>query len=78
MKMTAKVVPHSSIVGSSVTIHADNGLMVCQLALLQVTPPSFKFTPELWKEASQHLAHFVADAINASPELELAKEEAGR
>lgn len=70
MKMTAKVVPYSSVVGSSVTIHADNNLMVCQLGLLSVIPPSFKFTPELHKEASQRIAQWVADALNNAAPFE--------
>lgn len=70
MKMTAKVVPYSSVVGSSVTIHADNNMTVCQLSLLNVIPPSFKFTPELHKEASIRIAQWVADALNNAPPFE--------
>lgn len=70
MKMTAKVVPYSSVVGSSVTLHADNNMTVCQLSLLNVIPPSFKFTPELHREASVRIAEWVAAALNNAPELE--------
>ena len=70
MKMTAKIVPYSSVVGSSVTIHADNNMTVCQLSLLSVIPPNFTFTPELHKEASTRLAQWVADALNNAPEFQ--------
>lgn len=70
MKMTAKLVPYSSVVGSSVTVHADNNLTVCQLGLLNVIPPSFNFTPELHREASEKLARWIADSLNAAPPFE--------
>lgn len=70
MKMTAKVVPYSSVVGSSITLHADNNLTVCQLSLLNVIPPSFKFTPELHRDASTRIAQWVADALNNAPEFQ--------
>lgn len=76
MKMTAKIVPYSSVVGSSITVHADNNLTVCQLSLLNVIPPSFKFTPALHREASERIAQWVAAAINAAPEFEPVKLEA--
>lgn len=34
MKLTAKKVPFSSIVGQSVTLHDASGKVVCQLAIL--------------------------------------------
>ncbi|MCO5092684.1 hypothetical protein [Bosea sp. (in: a-proteobacteria)] len=70
MKMTAKVVPYSSVVGSSITLHAESRLTVCQLSLLNVIPPSFKFTPELHREASTRIAEWVAAALNSAPEFE--------
>jgi len=69
MKLTAKIVPYSSVVGSSVTIHADNNMTVCQLGLMSVIPPSFRFTPELHKQCSERLARWIADALNAAPEF---------
>jgi hypothetical protein len=65
MKLTAKIVPYSSVVGSSVTLHADNNLTVCQLALLSVIPGHFKFDKTAHKETSEQLAQFVTDKINA-------------
>lgn len=70
MKMSAKVVPYSSVVGSSITLHAESGMTVCQLSLLNVIPPSFKFTPELHREASTRLAEWIAAALNSAPEFE--------
>ena len=70
MKMTAKIVPYSSVVGSSVTVHADNNFTVCQLALLNVIPPQFEFTPAKHREASERIAKWVADALNAAPPFE--------
>lgn len=70
MKMTAKTVPYSSVVGSSVTLHADNNFTVCQLALLNVIPPQFEFTPEKHREASERIAQWVAAALNAAPPFE--------
>ncbi len=70
MKMTAKIVPYSSVVGSSVTVHADNNFTVCQLSLLNVIPPQFEFTPAKHREASERIAKWVADALNAAPPFE--------
>ncbi len=70
MKMTAKVVPYSSVVGSSITLHADNNFTVCQISLLNVIPPSFEFTAELHREASVRIAQWIADALNNAPEFE--------
>ena len=70
MKMTAKIVPYSSVVGSSITLHADNNMTVCQLSLLNVIPPSFRFTPELHRQCSERIAQWVSDALNAAPEFE--------
>lgn len=70
MKMTAKIVPYSSVVGSSVTVHADNNFTVCQLSLLNVIPPKFEFSRALHREASERIARWVADALNAAPPFE--------
>jgi hypothetical protein len=70
MKMTAKIVPYSSVVGSSVTVHAGNNFTVCQLSLLNVIPPQFEFTPAKHREASERIAKWVADALNAAPPFE--------
>jgi hypothetical protein len=70
MKITAKVVPYSSVVGSSVTLHAESGMTICQLSLLSVIPPSFTFTPELHKQTSTRIAEWVARALNNGPAFE--------
>ena len=70
MKITAKVVPYSSVVGSSVTLHAESGMTICQLSLLSVIPPNFTFTPELHKETSIRVAEWVASALNNAPAYE--------
>lgn len=70
MKITAKVVPYSSVVGSSVTLHAESGMTICQLSLLSVIPPNFTFTPELHKQTSTHIADWVANALNNGPAFE--------
>ena len=66
MKITAKVVPYSSVVGSSVTLHAESGMTICQLSLLSVIPPNFTFTPELHKQTSIRIAEWVASALNGA------------
>lgn len=66
MKMSAKVVPYSSVVGASVTLHAENGFTVCQLSLLNVIPPSFQFTRELHREASERLAAWIASRLDGA------------
>lgn len=70
MKITAKVVPYSSVVGSSVTLHAESGMTICQLSLLSVIPPNFKFTPELHKQTSVRIAEWVASALNGAAEFD--------
>ncbi|MCO5092093.1 hypothetical protein [Bosea sp. (in: a-proteobacteria)] len=70
MKITAKVVPYSSVVGSSVTLHAESGMTICQLSLLSVIPPNFKFTPELHKKTSVRIAEWVASALNGAAEFD--------
>lgn len=72
MKITAKVVPYSSVVGSSVTLHAESGMTICQLSLLSVIPPNFTFTPELHKQTSTRIAEWVASAINGAAEFDAA------
>jgi len=55
MKITsARVVPWSSVVGGSVTLHDDNGSEVCQLAILGAKT----------REASENIAHQIADAFD--------------
>lgn len=70
MKITAKVVPYSSVVGSSITLHAESGMTICQLSLLSVIPPNFKFTPELHKQTSVRIAEWVASALNGAAEFD--------
>jgi hypothetical protein len=70
MKMTAKIVPYSSVVGSSITLHAESGFTVCQISLLNVIPPKFRFTPELHRDASTRIAEWVAAALNNAPQFE--------
>lgn len=72
MKITAKVVPYSSVVGSSVTLHAESGMTICQLSLLGVIPPNFKSTPELHKQTSVRIAEWVASALNGAAEFDAA------
>ncbi len=72
MKITAKVVPYSSVVGSSITLHAESGMTICQLSLLSVIPPNFKFTPELHKQTSICIAEWVASALNGAAEFDAA------
>ena len=72
MKITAKVVPYSSVVGSSITLHAESGMTICQLSLLSVIPPNFKFTPELHKQTSVRIAEWVASALNGAAEFDAA------
>ena len=72
MKITAKVVPYSSVVGSSVTLHAESGMTICQLSLLSVIPPNFTFTPELHKQTSTRIAEWVAGALNGAAEFDAA------
>ena len=72
MKITAKVVPYSSVVGSSITLHAESGMTICQLSLLSVIPPNFKFTPELHKQTSTRIAEWVAGALNGAAEFDAA------
>ena len=70
MKITAKVVPYSSVVGSSITLHAESGMTICQLSLLSVIPPNFKFTPEFHKQTSVRIAEWVASALNGAAEFD--------
>lgn len=72
MKITAKVVPYSSVVGSSITLHAESGMTICQLSLLSVIPPNFKFTPEIHKQTSICIAEWVASALNGAAEFDAA------
>ena len=72
MKITAKVVPYSSVVGSSITLHAESGMTICQLSLLSVIPPNFTFTPELHKQTSTRIAEWVACALNGAAEFDAA------
>lgn len=66
MKMSARVVPYSSVVGSSVTIHAENNLQVCQLSLLSVIPPGFRSSREHHRQASEALAKWVAERLDGA------------
>lgn len=72
MKITAKVVPYSSVVGSSITLHAESGMTICQLSLLNVIPPNFKFTPDLHKQTSIRVAEWVASALNGAADFDAA------
>lgn len=54
MKLTAKQVPFSSVVGSSVTLHEDGGRVVAQLAILLAGG----------KDEQVRIAEFVTEAIN--------------
>lgn len=54
MTLTAKQVPFSSVVGSSVTLHEDGGRVVAQLAILLAGG----------KDEQVKIAEFVTEAIN--------------
>ena len=56
MTLTAKQVPFSSVVGSSVTLHENGGRVVAQLAILLAGG----------KEEQVKIAEFVTAAINSS------------
>lgn len=62
--MKAKVVPYSSVVGSSVLIYDEQGNMVCQLALLSIAPANKPFDREQHKSKSTEVAQWLADLIN--------------
>lgn len=63
MNLTARVVPFSSVVGSSVTLHDESGKVVCQLALLNTGPHNDD--PVEWKRRQITLADEVAKRFNA-------------
>lgn len=60
--MHARVVPHSSVVGTSITLHNGPGGPV--FAQLSVLTPSGPPPGEDHKTFSQRIAKVVADAIN--------------
>jgi hypothetical protein len=63
MNLTARVVPFSSVVGSSVTLHDKSGKVVCQLALLNTGPHTDD--PAEWKRRQTTFADEVAARFNA-------------
>lgn len=63
-KITAQVVPFSSVVGSSVMLVDENGVQVCTLALMNVSDPQDWMHPDEYRERAEALAQFVADKIN--------------
>ena len=61
--MRAAVVPYSSIVGTSITLHTRHGeTVVAQLAVLT---PAGQLPGEDQRAFAERIAHAVADAINA-------------
>ena len=57
----AKLVPYSSVVGGSVTVHSEpNGPVIAQLALLNVRPAP----GEDHKAATQRIGQLLVDIIN--------------
>ena len=66
---SAKVVPWSSIVGTGVTLHAADGRVVGQLALMNVGAVTADTIDEI-KRRHIALAQRVAAAINASSGLD--------
>ena len=66
-RITARAVPYSSIVGSSVTLHAENGFTIAQLGLRSVIPPGFATTPEAHKSASVALANWLVERLDGAP-----------
>lgn len=65
MHPKALVVPFSSVGGSSVTLHGPTGVVIGQLAILNVGGD----TPEDWKQRSIAIATDVAHRINQHDEL---------
>lgn len=61
----AHVVPFSSIVGSSVTLHGPTGVVIGQLSVLNVGGD----TREDWKQRQIAIADDVAKRINAHDDL---------
>lgn len=64
MKLTAKVIPWSSVVGTGVMLIGDGGRVVGQLALHNVTVEGADI-PENRKRIHLEMVNAVADAINA-------------
>lgn len=64
MKLTAKIIPYSSVVGAGVMLIA-NGRVVAQLALHSVTAEGADI-PENRKNICLKIVNGVADAINAN------------
>ena len=56
MKITAKVVPYSSVLGSSITLHDETGVVIGQLSLMNVAAG---------RAAYEAMAVRIAAAINA-------------
>lgn len=61
----ARVVPFSSVVGSSVTLHAPTGEVIGQLGIMNVGGT----TPEDWKQRSIAIADDIAKRINCHDDL---------
>ncbi len=59
--LTAKLVPYSSMVGKSITLHADDGRVIAQLAVMAPAGPP---PGEDHKAFTERIAKVVADAIN--------------
>lgn len=68
MNLTARVVPFSSVVGSSVTLHDESGKVVCQLALLNTGPHTDDAAE--WKRRQTSFADEVARRFNSAAALE--------
>lgn len=62
-----KVVPFSSVVGSSLTLHDETGKVVAQVSFLNTG--SLTASREEWKQSQIDCANFVADAIRAESDL---------
>lgn len=74
MNITAKVVPFSSVVGSSVTLHDETGKVVCQLALLNTGTSG---DAQEWKRRQTSFAEEIAARLNAPQPSDLPGRGAG-
>ncbi len=61
MSLRAKLVPYSSIVGKSITLHGEEGQVVAQLAVMTPAGPP---PGEDHKQFVERIAKIVAAAIN--------------
>lgn len=63
-KITAQVVPFSSVVGSSVMLIGESGACIGTLALLNMSRADETLTRDEYKTRCVSMAQFAADKIN--------------